>query len=226
MRAVWPNPDPSITEQTMRDLLGRFGLSGDIVHQRVGDLSGGERSRAALARLVAAGVNVLVLDEPTNHLDIWACESLEEALKDFDGTVIVVSHDRYFLNQVCDLLIVFEAGRVQVVYGNYDTYERLRAQQQSANSVLSERRTPISQAPPAAEKISKRKRRFPYRKLEDVELDIAQNEATVRDLERALADGDLYRDAERVRETMKAFEETKLKLSQLYEHWDEAAELN
>jgi len=226
MRAVWPNPDPSITEQTMRDLLGRFGLSGDIMHQRVGDLSGGERSRAALARLVAASVNVLVLDEPTNHLDIWACESLEEALKGFEGTVIVVSHDRYFLNQVCDLLIVFEAGRVQVVYGNYDTYERLRAQQQTADSVISEQRTLNTQAQAATGKTSKRKRRFPYRKLEDLESDIAQNEATVRDLERALADGDLYRDAERVRETMKAFEDTKLRLNQLYEHWDEAAELN
>jgi ATP-binding cassette subfamily F protein 3 len=226
MRAVWPNPDPTITEQMMRDLLGRFGLSGDIVHQRVVDLSGGERSRAALARLVAAGVNVLVLDEPTNHLDIWACESLEEALKEFDGTAIVVSHDRYFLNQVCDLLIVFEAGRVQVVYGNYDTYERLRAQQQSAQSARTEQRAVDSRALPEKEKTGKRKRRFPYRKLEDLEAEIAQNEATVRELERALADGDLYRDAERVRETMKSFEESKAKLVQLYENWDEAAELN
>ena len=79
---------------------------------------------------------------------------------------------------------------------------------------------------PEKEKTGKRKRRFPYRKLEDLESEIAQNEATVRDLERALADGDLYRDAERVRETMKTFEETKARLAQLYEHWDEAAELN
>jgi ATP-binding cassette, subfamily F, member 3 len=225
LRAVWPNPDPSITEQGMRDLLGRFGLTGDIVYQRVGALSGGERSRAALARLVASGVNVLVLDEPTNHLDIWACESLEAALKEFDGTVLVVSHDRYFLNQVCDLLIVFEAGRAQVVYGNYDTYERLRAQQIAAAAEKAVRRV-HAQTTAAPATTAKRKRRFPYRKLEELETEIADNEATVRDLERALADGDLYRDAERVRETMKAFEETKAKLVGLYEHWDEAAELN
>src|SRR5262249_25940037 len=83
IRAVWPESDPEVTEQRMRDLLGRFGLTGDQVYQRVGDLSGGERSRAALARLVTLGVNVLVLDEPTNHLDLWACDALEQALSEF-----------------------------------------------------------------------------------------------------------------------------------------------
>src|SRR5205085_2086626 len=136
MRAVWPEGDPEATEQRMRNLLGRFGLAGDQVNQRVGDLSGGERSRAALARLVALGVNVLILDEPTNHLDLWACDALEQALLDFDGSVIVVSHDRYFLNRVVDILLVLEGdGRVQVIYGNYDTYLRMQALQgESARS--------------------------------------------------------------------------------------------
>src|SRR6202166_2835681 len=108
IRAVWPHDDADANEQQMRDLLSRFGLVGERIVQRVGDLSGGERSRAALARLVAQGVNVLVLDEPTNHLDLWACEALEQALLAFDGTVIVVSHDRYFLNRVVDVLIALE----------------------------------------------------------------------------------------------------------------------
>jgi ATP-binding cassette subfamily F protein 3 len=168
-----------------------------------------------------------VLDEPTNHLDIWACEALEEALKEFEGTVIVVSHDRYFLNEVCSLLIVFEAGRAQVVYGNYDVYERLRAQQRAAITEAARRRaTPAVTTPTAPKPGVKRKRRFPYRKLEDLEAQIAERETTVRDLERALADGDLYRDAERVRKTMADFESAKASLAQLYEHWDEAAELN
>src|SRR5207302_6213164 len=127
MRAVWPDADPDANEQGMRNLLGRFGLTGDQVYQRVGDLSGGERSRAALARLVAQGVNVLVLDEPTNHLDLWACDALEQSLREFDGSAIVVSHDRYFLNNVVDLLIVLDGnGGSQVIYGNYDSYERVR----------------------------------------------------------------------------------------------------
>ena len=133
IRAVWPEDDPDANEQAMRDLLGRFGLVGDQVYQPVGKLSGGERSRAALAQLVAQGVNVLVLDEPTNHLDLWACDALEQALLEFEGTVIVVSHDRYFLNRVVDLLLVLEGdGRVHVIYGNYDTYERMRLLQEPA----------------------------------------------------------------------------------------------
>src|SRR5207253_3659708 len=101
--------------------------------QRLGDLSGGERSRAALARLVAQGVNVLILDEPTNHLDLWACDALEQALLQFEGTAIVVSHDRYFLNRVVDQLIVLEGdGSNQLIHGNYDTYELMRAQQEAA----------------------------------------------------------------------------------------------
>src|SRR5262249_1044211 len=88
IQAAWPEGDDSARSQQMRDLLGRFGLVGDQVFQKVGALSGGEKSRAALARLVALGVNVLVLDEPTNHLDLWACEALEEALLQFEGTCI------------------------------------------------------------------------------------------------------------------------------------------
>jgi ATP-binding cassette subfamily F protein 3 len=232
LRAVWPDPDPSINEQQMRDLLGRFGLTGDMVYQRVGDLSGGERSRAALARLVSTGVNVLILDEPTNHLDIWACDALEQALLEFEGTAIVVSHDRYFLNRVADLLIVFEGdGKVQVVHGNYDTYELLRAQQLAAEQEKAERqRAAAAKAAPtptsAAGKPGRRKRKFPYRKVEDLEAEIAAGEAKSAELEQALASGDLYRDANRVREVMKDFEDVKAKLKQLYEHWEEAVELN
>ncbi len=226
LQAVWPEPDPSITEQMMRDLLGRFGLTGQQVFQKVGDLSGGERSRVALARLVATEVNVLVLDEPTNHLDIWACDALEEALRDFEGSAIVVSHDRYFLNQVADLLIVFEGGQVQVVYGNYDTYERLRAQQTAAEVEKTERKKVLAKPALTPPSTGKRKRQFPFRKLDDLESEIATHEARVAVLEQLLASGDLYRDANAVRDTMKEFEDTKETLQRLYAHWEEAVELN
>jgi ATP-binding cassette subfamily F protein 3 len=227
IRAVWPRPDPDITEQQMRDLLGRFGLSGDIVNQRVGDLSGGERSRACLAKLVVLGVNVLVLDEPTNHLDIWACEAMEEALREFEGTVVVVSHDRYFLNRVVDLLVVLEGnGKAQVVHGNYDTYELLRTTQATAAPRVNHRApTPAPRTAPAT-KPAPRKRRFPFRKIEDLEADIARHESRVAELEAALATPDLYRDPPRLKETMNDFDETRRKLAQLYEHWEEAIELN
>jgi ATP-binding cassette, subfamily F, member 3 len=229
IRAVWPEKDPEATEQGMRDLLGRFGLAGDQVYQPVAELSGGERSRAALARLVAQGMNVLVLDEPTNHLDLWARDALEAALREFEGTVIVVSHDRYFLNRVVDLLIVLKGdGRSQVIHGNYDTYELMRAQQAAPQRAKADREanTKTAASRPNASAASKRKRRFPYRKVEEIESDIAASETKLRELEQLLASPDLYRDGDRVKETMRGFEETKSRLQQLYEHWEEAIELN
>ncbi len=109
--------------QQRRDLLARFGITGDTALQKVGKLSGGERNRAALARLAAADANFLVLDEPTNHLDLWARDALEQALTAFDGSVLFVSHDRYFVNRVADHLIVFEPGGVRVIEGNYEAYQ-------------------------------------------------------------------------------------------------------
>jgi ATP-binding cassette, subfamily F, member 3 len=200
---------------------------GDQVYQKVGELSGGEKSRAALARLVALGVNVLVLDEPTNHLDLWACDALEQALLEFEGTCIVVSHDRYFLNRVVDLLLVLDGqGNVQVIHGNYDTYEMMRAQQLEA-AAAAPKKAEKKDAPArgGSPKKEKRKRKFPYRKVEEIEADIALAEEEVAELEQLMASPDLYRDGERVKETTKAFEATKAKLAQLYEHWEEASEL-
>jgi len=234
IRAAWPLDDPEATEQSMRDLLGRFGLVGDQVYQRVGDLSGGERSRAALARLVALGVNVLVLDEPTNHLDLWARDALEQALLAFEGTVVVVSHDRYFLNRVVDQLIVLEGdGRSQLIHGNYDTYEMMRAQQEAGSDgdgrrkdAKAAKKATAANPGAASGTRQKRKRRFPYRKVEDLETAIAADETHLRELEQLLASSELYRDGERVKETMRDFEDTKSRLQQLYEHWEEAVELN
>ncbi|MGH7173284.1 MAG: ribosomal protection-like ABC-F family protein [Gemmataceae bacterium] len=233
IRAVWPDADPNAVEQGMRDLLGRFGLTGDQVYQRVGDLSGGEKSRAALAKLVAQGVNVLVLDEPTNHLDLWACDALEQGLLEFEGTAIVVSHDRYFLNRVVDLLLVLnDKGNVQVIHGNYDTYELMRAQQIDNRNPKSEIRkktpTPTTnvQTTDGQTTKGKRKRKFPYRKVEELEADIAATETEIQELEQLLASPELYRDGERVKQTTRAFEEANTVLQQLYEHWEEAVELN
>lgn len=227
IQAVWPDELTAAKDQEMRDLLGRFGIQGDQVHQKVGLMSGGERSRVALAKLVGEGINTLVLDEPTNHLDLWACEALEDALKGFDGTVLVVSHDRYFLNSVAELLIVFEApGKVQVVYGNYETYERLKALQDEANAAQQkkvEEKARKSAPPP---KKAKPKRKFPYRKVEDLEADIAAEEEKLQELEKALASPEIYSDGEKVKQTTEQFEETKKNLERLYEHWEEALELN
>ena len=154
---------------------------------------------------------MLVLDEPTNHLDLWACDALEEALKEFEGTVIVVSHDRYFLNRVADLLIVFDDGTTEVVYGNYDTYELLRQARAGDGRAGGRRRSREPEARRHAtatsrRKPAKRKRKFPYRKVADLEADIAATEKKIADLEAAMQTPDVYKDATRVRDTMKELE--------------------
>lgn len=221
LRASWPENDPDITEQEMRDLLGRFGLQGDVVNQKVSSLSGGEKSRACLARLVREGANVLVLDEPTNHLDLWACDALEEALLEFTGTAILVSHDRYLLNRVVDMLVVMDGlGGIKVVPGNFELYERMNQQ--------AEIKSKPAQEPPRqqAKQEPKKKRKFPYRKVEDIEADISKLEQERDQLEKQMIDPDLYRDGNKVKQVTKSLEETKQKLETLYEHWEEAVSLS
>ena len=198
--AVRP-PHKEFIEQQRRDLLARFGVTGDMVLQKVGSLSGGERSRTALARLAASDANFLMLDEPTNHLDLWARDALEAALREFDGTVLFVSHDRYFLNQVATKLLVVEPGRFRVIDGNYDTYPALRqpgagrdaraawrraramapGQSQRATRATAERR----RNPSAKER---RKRKFPYRKVPEIEAEIAEREGRIEALHELFAD--------------------------------------
>jgi ATP-binding cassette, subfamily F, member 3 len=117
---------PTIKETEARNLLGRFLFSGDDVYKRVGDLSGGERSRVALAQLTLMGGNLLVLDEPTNHLDIGAREALESVLNEYNGTILFVSHDRYFVDAVADTIWMVQDGGVTSFDGTYSEFVAAR----------------------------------------------------------------------------------------------------
>ena len=224
--AVRP-PHKEFLIQQRRDLLARFGLVGDTALQKVGSLSGGERCRAALARLAALDANFLVLDEPTNHLDLWARDSLERSLRNFNGTVLFVSHDRYFVNQVADHLLVVEPGRVRVVEGNYDAYLRQVRQPQNGDSQPAKEAKP-SKPSPAAKSDGKpaRKRKFPYRKVDDLEKEIFQRETRLEELQAALAQPDTHRDGDRVRRVMADIDAEQQSLQTLYAHWEEATEMN
>jgi ATP-binding cassette subfamily F protein 3 len=243
------------TEPQRRDLLARFGLQGAIVFQRVESLSGGERSRTGLARLAAEDANVLILDEPTNHLDIWARDSLEQALRKFDGTVFLVSHDRYFLNRVVDHLLVVEpvaaeagraasaspdrvgqSNRFRVIEGNYDTYLHFVAQglaasmdqpvsRASTNGAARRDQSEASRRDGDA-KPARRKRRFPYRKAADIEAEIHRREAEIQECQFSLAQPEVFREGDRVRQVKARIAELEQSLPALYEHWEEAVELN
>ena len=124
---IWAvTPDASVGE--IRSVLGAFLFSGDEVERKTGSLSGGEKSRVALAKLMRSETNLLVLDEPTNHLDIPSRDVLEDALKTYGGTMIAVSHDRYFLNLMVDRLLVLGNGGWELIEGNYDAWQRQRAE--------------------------------------------------------------------------------------------------
>ena len=231
LEAVRP-PHKEFLDQQRRDLLARFGITGDLVFQKVGSLSGGERNRVALARLSALDPNFLILDEPTNHLDLWARESLEKAIRQFEGTVLFVSHDRYFLNRVADRLLVVEPGRFRVIEGNYDTYlhlvrqglaagDRRGAEAAGAKADAGNEGGSRDQRNPP-----RRKRKFPYRKAADIEAEIAGREAQIEQLHAALTDPQVLRDGQRVKQIKAELEEQQAALPPLYEHWEEAAELN
>ncbi|HEY5119744.1 MAG TPA: ATP-binding cassette domain-containing protein, partial [Anaerolineales bacterium] len=112
-------------------LLGRFLFTADDAGKKVRDLSGGEKARVQMARLMLQGANFLLLDEPTNHLDIASAEQLEEALEDFEGTLLVVSHDRYFLDNVADRILELQDGRITDYEGNYTDYLQEKAEREA-----------------------------------------------------------------------------------------------
>jgi len=217
-----------LNEQQRRSLLARFGITGDTAMQKVDNLSGGERCRAALARLAAMEANFLILDEPTNHLDLWARDALEKAIAHFEGTVLFVSHDRYFVNRVADHLLVIEPERVYIVEGNYDT-------QQMSSGRVPNGETSGKSEPASANRSAKvgepptkptRKRRFPFRKVADLENEIFERETCLNELQSALADPLVLRDGQRVRQIKAQIEAEQATIEAIYEHWEEATELN
>lgn len=111
-----------MTETQVRTALGSFLFRGDDVFKHVSELSGGERARIAILKLMLSGANMLLLDEPTNHLDISSCEALENALLNYDGTLFVISHDRYLINKLADRIYYLTPDGVKEYRGSYDAY--------------------------------------------------------------------------------------------------------
>jgi ATP-binding cassette subfamily F protein 3 len=234
VRAVWPEDDPDWVEGEIRNLLARFGLTGELVFHTVGKLSGGEKAKAALARLCATYANLLVMDEPTNHLDIWSREALERSINEFEGTVLVVSHDRYFLNKVADRLVVIRQGQSRVIEGDYETYLHLEKEQDRGSKIPTKTTAtttgsagtssrPTTKPTPSTDKP---KRKFAYRKATDVEREIGELEQEVRELEDLLGQPATWRDPVKAVRFQDRHTELKTRLETLYQHWETALEAN
>jgi ATP-binding cassette subfamily F protein 3 len=227
VRAVWPEDDTDWAESEVRGLMARFGLTGDQALRKIGMLSGGEKAKAALARLCATGANLLVMDEPTNHLDIWSCEALERSIREFEGTVLVVSHDRYFLNSVADrILVVAGGGKVKVIEGDYETYTAFVQKEKEAADKVKARAAAAAPAPakPVESKPKNNKKKFAYRTAADLEKDIALMEAEVAEVEDQLGRPATWRDPTNAMRVQDRHTELKQKLDALFQHWEFAIE--
>jgi ATP-binding cassette subfamily F protein 3 len=236
VEAIRPPERLDFTPNNARGMLARFGVKGELQMQKVSAMSGGEKSRVALAKLAAQQVNVMVLDEPTNHLDIWARDALEHALREFGGTLIFVSHDRYFLDQLATRVLVAEPDGWKLHDGNYSDYVdfRKRFEAQLASTEAAKPKTskppapaggPASQANKSPDSAS-RKRKFPFRKTSDIEADIAAKEDEIAGIEAEMMLPETLRDGEKVKAMGEEYAKARAELAKLYEHWTEASELD
>jgi len=211
---------PDMTPAEVRHLLARYLFTGEEVFKSVGDLSGGERNRVVLARLLVQQPNFLLLDEPTNHLDIPSREALEQALTDFTGTVLCASHDRYLLNTIATRIVEVADGKATIYPGNYSEYR--------ARKVRLERRTGAETGPgaTAARKGASRPQDpspaalSPRAALSRLESEIANTEARLAELSRLLSDDTLYRNGEKAAQAVKEYETLTARLEELYQDWE------
>ena len=218
---------PYLTNTEIRNVLAAFLFTGDDVFKRVCDVSGGERGRVSLAKLMLSNANFLILDEPTNHLDIMSKEILEDAINRYEGTVLYVSHDRYFINRTASRILEL-TGQTFVNYiGNYDYYLEkkdilsvsLPAAQQTASTADSESKTDWKQQ--KEEQARLRKRENDLKKCEER---IEKLETRKQELDEEMAKPDVATNVARLQEISKEQEGIEAELSGLYEMWEELAE--
>ena len=222
-------------ESHARSYAARFLFRGEDPFKRVSQLSGGEQSRVRLMKIILANPNLLILDEPTNHLDIASREVLEEALLEFPGTIIAVSHDRYFLDRICDHLLVMRSNEHALYGGNYSYYIRqVEAERESAAMAAgAEKRpkaakggkTPRGGGQDAAAAVEKPQRtRFHKLRLEELEQLIIDLETRLMELHERFGEPELYHDATGVSELREELDAVQAELAEAEQEWNARAE--
>ena len=215
---------PRMEQADVRGALGLFLFTGDDVFQPIHTLSGGEKGRVALTSLMLCGDNLLLLDEPTNHLDMDSCEVLEAALEDFNGTIIAISHDRYFINRIADRVLEMRMDGVDEYLGNYDAYYEKKHRQTGPEEGVPQRTRTELDREKRRERLTREQARAERARVAQMEADIAVLEAEVAGLEARLGDAALYSDPEASAETTRRYHQAQSELAERYEAWAQASE--
>jgi ATP-binding cassette, subfamily F, member 3 len=218
----------------LRAHLGAFLFSGDDIGKRVSVLSGGEKARLALAKMLLRPANFLILDEPTNHLDVSACEVLERALAAYEGTLLFISHDRAFIDALATRVVDVRAGTLRSFPGGYTDYERGLAKDAGASPEADPgAAAPPSDAPSSKEerlaararaKEESRRRERAQRRVVEIEEEILELEEQLEELTHQLAEPEVYRDGDLVRAVEMNRAEVASRIEALYADWEQAAE--
>lgn len=216
---IFRNYDVNLNEA--RDLLARVLFTGEDVYKIVGDLSGGERARIALLKIILDEPNFIIMDEPTNHLDIDSKNIVENLLDDFNGTVLVVSHDRYLLDKVCERILELENGAINDYLGNYSYYrekkaelERIRLEKETEAAAKIKKKAAEKTAP----KINKAKIKAEIAAIEE---EIAQKEERLAVLSEELGQSGSYQDEESGKALVNEYHTLETEIPLLYEKWED-----
>lgn len=219
---IWED-NKSLTQTLLRSMLGAFLFEDEEVFKKISTLSGGERARVAILKLILSNANFLLLDEPTNHLDIDSKEVLEEALSNYTGTIFTISHDRYFLNTVVDKILVLDKDGITEYLGNYDYYIDKKRQIQEMNVVDEKEDKTKTQI--KEEKRKEREQREIEKKnrikRQNIEKEIEETEAKIEELDLLLCQEEVYSNADTAKEVGQEKMNLESKLSNLYNEWEQ-----
>lgn len=218
---IWEN-NTHLTQTTLRSMLGAFLFEGEDVFKKISTLSGGERARVAILKLILSNANFLLLDEPTNHLDIDSKEVLEDALSGYTGTIFTISHDRYFLNTVVDKVLVLDENGITEYLGNYDYYIEKKKQVQEMN--VTEVKEEKTKTQLKDEKRKEREQRELEKKnrvkRQNIEKEIEEAELKIEELDILLCKEEVYSNPEKSKEVSQEKINLENKLANLYDEWE------